>query len=259
MDQVSLPADSVPVSTVAAVTVVLPQFWTANAQAWFDQAEEQFALRGVVAEDMRYWYVLASFDKATAIRICPLLSDLDTSNRYSALKHLLLSTYSLSDDQRARQFLSITELGDKLPSEVMDYMLWLHASEPTNFLLKFCFTRLLPATVRHALGAFQTKDLRKLAREADRLMADFDDRAPQVALLRDSSLKRPLLPPENPTPDVSAVTCSRRRPFNSFQHYDCHEDEHNDLCFYHRKFGDAAHQCRPPCQWSGNAQAGSHR
>lgn len=162
----SMPTVAAPV--LAAVAVKLTPFWTSNAEAWFQQAEAQFALSNVILEEMRYWHVISALNSTTAIRVSPLLPTLPSRYSYMELKNLLISTYGLSDDQCARQFLSMTELGDRQPSELMDEMLCLHGTEELNFTIRFPFKRVLPQPVRHTLSAFLSIDLRQWAHEADR-------------------------------------------------------------------------------------------
>lgn len=172
---------------VATVNLKLPNFWSDNADAWFAQAEAQFSLRGICMEETHYFYVIAALDNATSIRVTPLLPALPSRNSYSDLNHMQLKTFGQSPNQRECQILSISELGDRLPSELMDTMLCLHGHESPNFLLKFLFKRLLPQPFCHSISSFNESDMRDLAKEADCLMADFEDRAPILAAVRANS------------------------------------------------------------------------
>lgn len=118
-----------------AVAVKLPILWISNLNAWFQQAEAQFVLHNMTTSETRYFYVVSVLDAPTAVRVAPFLLKLRTPNGYTELKTLLLDTFGLSDDERARSFSSITDLGDRHPSEVMDRMLLLLGWEEPNFLL----------------------------------------------------------------------------------------------------------------------------
>lgn len=147
-------------------------------------------------EETCYWLVVSTLDAPTSIRVAPpLLPKLPSCHSYTELKALLLDTYGQSDDQWARIFLGMTDLGDRLPSEVMDEMLCLHGPEELNFVLRFAFKWLLPQPIRHALSTVPSSDLRAWAQEADRLMADHDDSAPMVAAMRKQSPARQQSPP----------------------------------------------------------------
>lgn len=117
-----------------------------QCKAWFEQAEAQFALRNIILEETRYFYVIGAL--GTAVCLSLLLPVLPSCYNYTKLKNLQIQTYGLSDDEQACIFLNICELGDHCPSQVMDEILCLHSSEDPNFMLLFAFKQLLPAPVR---------------------------------------------------------------------------------------------------------------
>ena len=105
------------------IAVKLPDFWTTNPEIWFRQAKAQFALRHVVSEETKYYYVLAALDQNTAQRLLDLLSNPPAANKYTAIKQRLLSTFALSETDRAAKLLNMPPLGDREPSTLMDEML----------------------------------------------------------------------------------------------------------------------------------------
>lgn len=263
---------SPPVSTVL---LKLPSFWNENADAWFRQAEAQFVIQNVTAEDTKYCYVDAALNSDTAVHVAPLLDSLDTSSRYSSLESFSLDTYGLSGDEPAQQFFYLNNLGNRKPSEVMDYMIRLHGGETPGFLLNFAFKRLLPPLVCHAISSFPAKDFRALSHEADHSMVDFRDQrnAPfsSVVSPRDNS---PVPPTSSsalssstnvsltpPLADMSAVSRPRRHfpPHRNAHHDKLHcEDRCGDSCYYHGNFSNNAHQFRPPCSCMGNSHLTPH-
>ena len=58
-----------------AVTLQLPPFWTTQPTSWFTQAEAQLIIRGIVSDDTKYYYILASLDLHTAARLLHLLEN----------------------------------------------------------------------------------------------------------------------------------------------------------------------------------------
>ena len=64
-----------------AVALKLPIFWTAQPDVWFAQA--QFNLRGITADDTKYYYVVAALDQDTATRVLDLISQPPDDNKYS--------------------------------------------------------------------------------------------------------------------------------------------------------------------------------
>ena len=76
-----------------AVSLKLPQFWAAEPQIWFAQAEAQFALRKIVSDDTKYYYILSALDQSTASRLKDFISNPPEEDKYDALKDRLLETW----------------------------------------------------------------------------------------------------------------------------------------------------------------------
>lgn len=220
-----------------AVALKLPVFWEQNATAWFAQAEAQFAIREITAEDTKYYYVVASLSSSTATRVVSLLEHPPAQDKYTALKAHLKETFCLSEAERARQLLSLPGLGDYKPSELMDNMLALLGDHRPCFLFRELFLQQLPEQVRSALANSVITDFRQLAKEADTFFS---------AGKRCFTATHATTPvdPIHPAGSISATAVARRqRP--------------SGLCFYHMKFGSKARKCLPPCNFSesGNATA----
>ena len=116
----------------------------------------------------------------------------------------------------------------------MDEMLALLGDHPPCLLFEQLFLERLPEDIRIHLVHAKIDDYRELARRADALWASRD--APESyanAIQRKPIARRK--PPKSktpvPTPDQT-------------------------LCYYHQRFGEAAHQCRQPCAWVENDKAG---
>lgn len=72
-----------PSPVVSWVVFKLPQFWTSNAEAWFNQLKAHFSLWGITSQDTMYWYMVALFDNALSVHISPLLPLLNSPERYT--------------------------------------------------------------------------------------------------------------------------------------------------------------------------------
>ena len=199
----------------------LPTFWPTNPSAWFLQAEAQFAIRQINADDIMYWHVVAALDRDIAASCTPILEAAPSKHKYPYLKRKLLERFELSEAERADKLLDIRDLGDRRPSELADLILQLNGRNGEHFLLRRIFMRALPATLRNALSTSTAADLRDLAREADRAFS-------MTAHPTVNSLQQDAEPLE-----LDAVTGKRPR----------------TLCFYHRKYGIRAKRCEQPCEW----------
>ena len=122
------------------VTLKLPSFWSTQPRSWFTQAEAQFIIKGIVNDDTKYYYILASLDQDTAARLLHLLENPPTEGKYRAIKTGLLDTFGLSELERASQILHIHLLGAAKPSKLMDEMLALLGhTYPAYFTNNYCW------------------------------------------------------------------------------------------------------------------------
>ena len=216
---------------VDMVSVKLPDFWTSNPRAWFIQAEAQFRLRQITVDETKFFYVVQALDRSVASSCASILEGAPNANMYDYLKEALIQRFQLSEEERADYILDTRALGDRRPSELAEAILELNGREPVTFLLRRIFMRALPPHVRDVLSTSTTQDLRKLAREADRVATTTGRRttashdtagAVHAATYAD--------------PEMNAINRPSRR-----------------LCFYHKKWGKQARQCRQPCDWTPEA------
>ena len=177
---------------------------------------------------------MSALDQSTSTRLLDLISAPPTDNKYNkAVKDRLLDTFSLSRRERASRLLHVRPLGDSKPSALMDEMLALLGDHPPCLLFEQLFLERLPGDIRAQLADSQIVDHRELARKANALWSakDMGDSINAIERRR----KNKPIPPTGVKPPTGPK---------------------DKLCYYHRKFGDAARQCQDPCTWTGNEQAG---
>jgi hypothetical protein len=226
-------------AVAATVSIKLPSFWCSGSAAWFFQAEAQFALRGIVSDETKYYYVVAALDSTTAQRATSVLQDPPAGDtKYQSLKDFLLGAFEPTEAERGERLLAVSDLGDGKPSELADRILALNGTAPQHFLLRSLFLRALPAAVRNAISTSPLKDLRQLALEADKVAASCAG-----SFFVTSATEQPAT-----APGVLALGTTRTS---------------RRLCKYHQRFGRSAKRCCSPCDWTtepprrqGNAEAG---
>lgn len=157
-----------------AVSLKLPTFWTAQPEVWFAQAEAQFNLRGITADDTKYYYVLAALDQETATRILDLISQPPADNKYEAQKTRLSDTFGLDKRERASRLLHFRPLGDSKPSALMDKMLALLGDHPPCLLFEQLYLERLPEDIHIQLVDAKIEDHRQLAKRANTLWSSRD-------------------------------------------------------------------------------------
>ena len=224
---------------MATGALKLPEFWESAAAAWFAHAEAQFVVRGVVDDDTRYYYVVASLSSFTASKAVNFITAPPPQGKYAGIKAHLLRLFELSPAERAGRLLDLPGLGDRKPSEHMEMMLNLLGTEHPSFLFRELFLRHMPPHVRTALASSTTNDPRALAAEADRyFLASQQHHVPdRLAPVRARASVPGALP---------RTANARASP-----------ERADGLCFFHARFGAKAKRCRAPCTYSapGNDRA----
>ena len=223
-----------------ALAVKLPTFWSSQPDVWFAQVEAQFHLRRITTDETKYYHVLAALDQETATRLIDLISSPPADDKYTTLKTRLTETFGLSERERASRLLHFRPLGDSKPSVLMDQMLALLGSNKPCFLFAQLFLERLPEDIRIQLVDSKFDNPRELAQRADKLWLSRD-----MATISAVHRNRPL-PSKKPKsqPKVQVVPQAPAL-----------QDSSEQVCYYHRIFGEAARKCSQPCTWAGKGQA----
>ena len=260
-------ADDQPAPQVAAVQIKLPPFWPKDPELWFAQIESQFATRRITTSRTKFDHVVSSLSPEFATEVRDLLLHPPEETPYEVLKAELTKRTSASEQRRIQELLSAEELGDRTPSQVLrriQQLLGNMAGTVDPTLLRELFLQRLPSNVRMVItpsaGAL---NLDQLAQLADRIVEASP--TPTIAAtnttaqLTDqvSELTRRL---EDLSTQMSKAVSSFRRPRSRSPGPRRRRRSHtpvadDNLCWYHRRFGDDAKKCQPPCQKSGNGQA----
>ena len=254
-----------PVS-VAAVSVKLPPFWPADPEVWFAQVEAQFATRRVTSQKTRFEYVVSSLGPEFAAEVRDLLLRPPEENPYDILKAELVKRTAASEQRKLQQLISGEELGDRKPTQLLRRMQQLLGDHLTagpdgNAFLKELFLQRLPPNVRMVLAsADDAIDLQKLADMADKIMeVSTPSSVSAVSAPINDDVKHLRAEVERLATLVASLTQHRPRRRNRSQSRDrrprspAPQDQEQaaskTLCWYHRKFGEQARKCQPPCHW----------
>ena len=255
-------------TVTAAVHLKLPPFWPADPDVWFAQVEAQFSTRGITVQKTKYDYVVASLSPEFATEVRDLILHVP-DNPYDTLKQQLIQRTCLPEQRRLQQLFHSMELGDRKPSQLLRRMRQLlgdGATEAEGPLLRELFMQRLPSSVRMVLAS-SVKDtsLEEIAELADKIIDvappnvsavtppttdTVEDLRVEVTRLKElistlssrSRSPRPRSPsPRHRQPQWRSPPLSPPPP--------------TSLCWYHRRFGDRARNCTPPCTKSGNDKA----
>ena len=104
---------------VAAYAIKIPPFWPSDPMLWFKQVEPQFMLRGITAQVTKFHHILANLSQEIATEVRDLLMNPPTENPYGVLKETLIKRTTLSEQLRLQQLLSVEDLGDQKPTQLL--------------------------------------------------------------------------------------------------------------------------------------------
>lgn len=244
---------------VCRVAVKLPPFWAESPEVWFAQVEAQFSLARITQDRTRYDYVVAHLDSRYAAELRDVLASPPADDCYLHLKRELIRRLSPSDDEKVRQLLQHEALGDRKPSQLLRFMRALAGSTPVDdSLLRIMWLDRLPSHAQAILQVQPNLPLDQLAEIADRvveasppppplfvhaagapqptpeLASRIDEIARQVDSIQRHLDQRPTLRPG-------------KRPQSRGRNTDSSQENDDGRCYYHRRFGDRARKCQPPC------------
>jgi len=268
--------------SVFRVTAKLPPFWAEKPGLWFSQVESQFIVSGITQDSTKFHHVVANLEARYASEIEDIITSPPAQGAYEHLKRELIQRLSSSAEQRIRQLLDREELGDRKPSHFLRHLKSLAAGsvELKGPLLRSLWLQRLPTHVQAILqvqGSLSPEEMAKVADRilevqvvppqpgiinavtqpalavdtADRIEKQVQELSNQVAALR-------MMVPTARGRLARSASRRRRSPDNtapgrrtSSPHPICESSE--NLCFYHRRFGNRARRCESPCSFSENA------
>ena len=149
-----------------------PQFWTTNAAAWFVRVEAAFETSSpaITSDKTKFQHVVQLLDSATSKRVLNAIASPPETGKYDNLKKALLSAFEPTQLEKDTALLKMTGLGDKKPSELLQYMHSMN-TDPTT-LFRALFIHQLPDHAQRAIAQEPADtSLEKLALVADRVVA----------------------------------------------------------------------------------------
>lgn len=199
--------------------------------------------------------MVSSLPPSTANEVRDLLLSPPADNVYEALKATLIHRITPSESQRLQQLLHEANLGDRMPSQLLRHMQQLLGSKVDgldSLLLREIFLQKIPPNVGMVMTASNENDLSKLAELADKLMAVASTSVAAVA--SEPSPHEQLKEMKNEISRlVDSVAALHTASRSTSQGASQSPTKRQKICWYHRKFGNAARKCVPPCELSGNA------
>ena len=251
-------------SRVEAYAIKIPPYWPADPQVWFAQVEAQFAARGITAQRTMYHHIVGSLSTEVAMEIRDLLLQPPEDRPYEVLKRKLIERTAASEQRRLRELFTAEELGDRKPTQLlrrMQLLLGDKAGTTDGSIIKELFMQRMPQNVRMVLASVSdSTPLDELAALADKIREVAAPSIAAVSIPSQGTSEIEQLRAENARLQqqisaLQATTRPRRRRSRSRNQGRHRSPSQPGLCWYHRRFGEAARKCAQPCTKSGNHRA----
>ncbi|XP_062541353.1 uncharacterized protein LOC134209385 [Armigeres subalbatus] len=250
-------ANNVPAAVTAHVSVKLPEFWKSDPAMWFAQAESQFALAKITADETKFHHIVAKVDQSVICHITDLVTNPPVTNKYDAVKERLIGRFALSPENRLERLLGMHDLGDLRPTHLLSKMQELSTGLAVDDkLLKMLFIQRLPLSIRPIISCHDGT-LAKLAEMADKMV---DTMTMQSSAVTTSDKEFVNTVENDLRSEIDFLTAeirklksfgrSRSQSASRTRRFSSTSQAQNEICWYHRKYGTNARQCRQPCSFS---------
>ncbi|CAI2738605.1 unnamed protein product, partial [Dicrocoelium dendriticum] len=224
--------------------------------------EAIFRFRKITSQSSMFSYVTAHLPSQVASEVIDILDPMPTESPYDKLKSAILKRTTASDEARLHMLLSGIELGDRSPSQLLRHMRSLVGSSTLDdSILRQIWTKCLPTNTTAILAVLADElPLDKLAEAADKVHERFFKSAVNNVTGPSSTSPSGSTALEDISERLSRLELAvshigRERPVNrrfnsrSGRRSQSRTSRSRSYCYYHRRFGDAARNCRPGCKY----------
>lgn len=210
---------------VSPLSVKLPPFVPEDPDMWFARVEATFRRRKITKSWDKFDYCLAAMSEEQLQSVRHVIIKPSEDDPYDSLKTALLKRHSADPVEKILNFLDTTSLPqDGNPKMVADRIKALSQDITERDLA--LFVSKMPLSIR----GFLLRD-----------WESFED-VDGAAVAAEQLLKG--------TPSVTSLAVIKATPSGQ-----CPQRDQRLLCFYHRRWGKNAKQCRPPCNFKNGRVA----
>lgn len=238
-------------SSTASNPLKLPKFWKSNAELWFALADAQFAQHGINTESAKLFAVIIEMDENVLTIVSDIVLNLPPT-AYQDLKKRLIGHYAVSKENRIKDLMTFTELGDKKPSQLLREMRICAKSDVSDNFLKTIWIQRLP-TQMQAVLMVSLDSLDELAKIADRISDSIQISSTSISSAQSCSQIECL---QNQIADLTQAVDElkfRRYSEKNSLHKKRNGTSSTGFCYFHKRFGANARKCRSPCNFKHGA------
>ena len=239
----------------AAPALNLPPFTSTDAAPWFQRVEALFRLRAITSASRKADYVIGALPAEVFSEISDwLISQASDTIYYDNLKQQIIKRCSPTPEERSRKIMDLVRLplGDQRPSAAFREMKSLSttlqpdgSTSPID-LIRVLWLLRLPHEIRTMITDFASRTEEDLTKQADSLVG-----ASQLSTASNAAAAAAAAPPEPEEDEINAVAAQSRRNKDEPPQYA--DGPRRTMCYFHRRFGRNARNCRPPCYHAKNA------
>lgn len=247
--------------TQTSVNLRIPRFWKENPAVWFAQLEAQFENFNIVTERSKYFAVLPELDPELLTHVSDIVLE-RPDDAYTQMKQRLIDHFSISEEKRVKRLLNEMLIGDKKPSSLLREMRNLANGGVKDEFLRTMWLQRLPSQTQ-AILATSTETLDNLAAMADKIgdisvvstgnISAIQERTEIIELRQQIAALTSAIQQLQTASNRQSRSSSRKKQSRS-------RSSSQQVCYYHRKFGNNARCCRQPCSYnstpSENPQGG---
>ena len=242
-------------AAAASPVLHLPAFTPDDATPWFQRVEAQFRLREIKSSSKKADFVIGALPADVFSRLSLWLGEQTSDSiKYEDLKPAIIQQCEPSPEEKSQRLLELlrTPLGDQRPSDAfreirsLSRMLQPDGTSSKLDLERVLWMTRLPTDIRTHITDFASRPEKDLLRLADSVRSTSRFAQP-------TSIAAACHEDDDPEVDdrIFAVQ-QKRKGFRSNAQKTVPDAPRKALCYFHRRFGRDARNCRPPCDFSKN-------
>ncbi|KAK2578346.1 hypothetical protein KPH14_002620 [Odynerus spinipes] len=245
-----------PTAHVARVAAKIPPFWIVDPELWFPRVKLEFKSAGITTDETKFSHVVSNLEGNIAAEVADIIKNPPDTGKYEKLKKELVSRLTTSSTNRIRKVLEQQEMGDRTPSQFLQYLQNTAGETVPDEFLRSLWQNRLPANIQAILATLTTPTLQEAAALADKVhevtpqrtvdaiqketpRKDDNSLAMHVAELTRRIDELTWTERRSRSPNRSRNNARRRRSRSRII---------EGVCWRHRKFGKKAYKCDPLCK-----------
>ncbi|CAE1284077.1 unnamed protein product [Acanthosepion pharaonis] len=252
---------------MTAAVAPFPPFHEGNIKNWFLLMEAIFTVRRITDQKTKFGHVVTLLPPAIVDEVSDFLEGVPEVEPYARLKEAILRRMGRTEETLIRELFSNLTCDGRTPSQLLRFMKSrLGKNTMADSILKSLWLDRLPTTITQILAPMsENTPTDQLADAADRIYSQLDHRTTPVhsaeATSDHRSLEKTVEDLQRQVRDLTLALESHGRSrfpscrrFRSRQRSSSRNKDVPSMCYYHRRFGSAAHHCTKSCNYTAVAE-----